>query len=182
MASHDEWRSIIASALDWDQAHAKFDSAVEGLAPELRGKLPDNFPHSVWMLVDHIRRTQHDLLDFCRNPNYEEKLKWPDDYWPTTTAPASEAEWNESIAQIRRDTQSLKEFTETADAAQALVKKLYLYTNNHFSAKSVANAAILKHDLGQSLPGEYPQEFVDRYPDLKGIVKVLPDPLLRTPS
>jgi len=120
MASHDEWRSIIASALDWDQAHAKFDSAVEGLAPELRGKLPDNFPHSVWMLVDHIRRTQHDLLDFCRNPNYEEKLKWPDDYWPTTTAPASDAEWNESIAQIRRDTQSLKEFTETFEQDLAL--------------------------------------------------------------
>ena len=38
MSSHDEWRSIIASALDWDQAHAKFDSAVEGLAPELRAQ------------------------------------------------------------------------------------------------------------------------------------------------
>jgi len=36
--------------------------------------------------------------------------------------------------------------------------------------------------LGQSLDGEYPQEFIERYPDLKGLVKVLPDPLLRTPS
>src|SRR4029077_18464224 len=34
----------------------------------------------------------------------------------------------------------LKEFSETAGAAKRLVKKLYLYTNNHFSAKSVANA------------------------------------------
>jgi uncharacterized damage-inducible protein DinB len=115
MSTHDEWRSIIASALDWEQAHAKFDSAVEGLAPELRGKLPDNFPHSVWMLVDHIRRTQADLLDFCQNANYEETLKWPDDYWPAAPAPASEAEWNASIAQVRRDTQALKEFTETFD-------------------------------------------------------------------
>src|SRR5439155_8497420 len=32
--------------------------------------------------------------------------------------------------------EELKEFTETADAARQLVKKLYLYTNNHFSAKS----------------------------------------------
>src|SRR5262249_21305366 len=32
----------------------------------------------------------------------------------------------------------LREFTETADAARRLVKKAYLYTNNHFSAKSVA--------------------------------------------
>ena len=48
----------------------------------------------------------------------------------------------------------LKEFTETADAARQLVKKLYLYTNNHFSAKSVANAAMIKQQLGQPLDGE----------------------------
>jgi uncharacterized protein YecE (DUF72 family) len=76
----------------------------------------------------------------------------------------------------------LQPFAEAAQEAARGVKKAYLYANNHFSAKSVANAAILKHDLGQTLPGEYPQEFVDRYPDLKGLVKVLPDPLVPTPS
>jgi uncharacterized protein YecE (DUF72 family) len=78
--------------------------------------------------------------------------------------------------------EELRPFAEAADTASRQVKKAYLYTNNHFSAKSVANAAILKHDLGQDLPGEYPQEFVERYPDLKGIVRELPVPLLRTPS
>ena len=52
------------------------------------------------------------------------------------------------------------------------MKKAYLYANNHFSAKSVANAAILKHQLGQPLPGEYPEEFVERYPDLEGAREV----------
>ena len=78
--------------------------------------------------------------------------------------------------------EELQPFAEAAREAAREVKKAYLYANNHFSAKSVANAAILKHDLGQPLPGEYPQEFVDRYPDLNGLVKVLADPLLRTPS
>jgi uncharacterized protein YecE (DUF72 family) len=68
----------------------------------------------------------------------------------------------------------LAPFAETARLASRQVRKAYLYANNHFSAKSVANAAILRHQLGQDLPGEYPQELVDRYPDLKGIVKVLP--------
>jgi uncharacterized protein YecE (DUF72 family) len=68
----------------------------------------------------------------------------------------------------------LEPFAEAADVASRQVKKAYLYANNHFSAKSVANAAILKHQLGQDLPGEYPEEFVERYPDLKGIVKTLP--------
>jgi uncharacterized protein YecE (DUF72 family) len=76
----------------------------------------------------------------------------------------------------------LEPFAEAAKAASREVKKAYLYANNHFSAKSVANAAILKHQLGQPLPGEYPEAFVEEYPDLKGIVKVLEVPLARKPS
>jgi uncharacterized protein YecE (DUF72 family) len=69
----------------------------------------------------------------------------------------------------------LEPFAEAVEGATRRdVKKAYLYANNHFSAKSVANAAILKHQLGQEVPGEYPEEMVDRYPDLKGIVKILP--------
>ena len=68
----------------------------------------------------------------------------------------------------------LRPFAEAAKEASRDVKKAYLYANNHFSAKSVATAATLKHQLGQPLPGEYPEEFVTRYPDLKGLVKILP--------
>ncbi len=74
--------------------------------------------------------------------------------------------------------EELEPFAEAARAASREVKKAYLYANNHFSAKSVVNAAILKHQMGQENGGEYPQEIVDRYPDLQGIVKVLP----RTPA
>jgi uncharacterized protein YecE (DUF72 family) len=70
--------------------------------------------------------------------------------------------------------EELEPFAEAAETAARAVKKAYLYANNHFSAKSVANAAILKHQLGQDLEGEYPEEFVERYPDLKDKVKVLP--------
>jgi uncharacterized protein YecE (DUF72 family) len=70
--------------------------------------------------------------------------------------------------------EELEPFARAADGASRQVKKAYLYANNHFSAKSVANAAILKHQLGQPLSGEYPQEFVEQFPDLEGIVKVLP--------
>src|SRR6266496_1694897 len=68
----------------------------------------------------------------------------------------------------------LREFSETAGAARHLVKKLYLYTNNHFSAKSVANAAMIKRQLGEPVDGTYPPAFLERYPELAGIVKVTP--------
>ena len=78
--------------------------------------------------------------------------------------------------------EELQPFAEAAKEASREVRKAYLYANNHFSAKSVADAAILKHELGQPLPGEYPREFVERFPDLKGAVRILGDSLLHKPS
>ena len=68
--------------------------------------------------------------------------------------------------------EELKEFAEDAGAAKELVKKSYLYTNNHFAAKSVVNAVMLKAQLGEPIDGEYPPEVVDRYPELKDVVTV----------
>ena len=65
----------------------------------------------------------------------------------------------------------LREFSETAAAAKELVKKVYLYTNNHFAAKSVVNAVMLKAQLGEQIEGEYPPAIVERYPELSDLVK-----------
>jgi len=82
--------------------------------------------------------------------------------------------WRHGATEDRYDylysADELKEFSGTADAARTLVKKLYLYTNNHFSAKSVANAAMIKKQLGQPVEGTYPEEFISRYPDVAGTV------------
>ena len=68
----------------------------------------------------------------------------------------------------------LKEFSETAAAAKTLVRKAYLYTNNYFAAQSVVNAVMLKAQLGEPIEGEYPQELVERYPELAGLVVPAP--------
>jgi uncharacterized protein YecE (DUF72 family) len=75
----------------------------------------------------------------------------------------------------------LKPIAAAVRDAGRTARKAYVYMNNHFAAKAVANAAILKHQLGQDLPGEYPPGLVDRYPALAGIVRVS-SPLLRRSS
>jgi uncharacterized protein YecE (DUF72 family) len=70
----------------------------------------------------------------------------------------------------------LREFSDVAGAAKTLVKKSYLYTNNHFSAKSVVNAVMLKAQLGEPIEGEYPPELVERYPEIAGLVSTSPRP------
>jgi len=82
--------------------------------------------------------------------------------------------WDHGAAEDRYDylysATELAPFAEAAQAASAAGRKVVLYLNNHFSSKSVANAAVLRHQLGQSVPGDYPREMIDRYPDLAGIV------------
>ena len=51
-----------------------------------------------------------------------------------------------------------------------LVKKVRLYTNNHFAAKSVVNAVMLKAQLGEPIEGEYPRALVERYPEIRDLV------------
>ena len=84
--------------------------------------------------------------------------------------------WRHDTADDRYDylysRDELTPFAETADAARRLVRKMYLYMNNHYSAKAVANAAMLRNQLGIPVPGEYPPEFIERYPELAGIVTV----------
>ncbi len=102
-----EYRAQIAKSLDWQEAHARFEAAVEGISGALRGATPAGLAHSPWQLLEHIRLTQHDILDFCRNPSYEEPT-WPDDYWPRSAAPPSERAWQESIEGYRTDRDALQ--------------------------------------------------------------------------
>jgi hypothetical protein len=105
--SDSSLRAQLVKLLDWEDAHVSFDAAVESVPPKLRGAAPAGLPYSPWQLIEHLRITQHDILDFCRNPDYRE-LHWPDDYWPRSAAPPKPADWDESIAQFRRDRAALQ--------------------------------------------------------------------------
>ena len=111
MASSDPLRQHLMRLLNWQDAHVNLDEAVEGLPPDLRGRRPPGVAHSPWELIEHMRLAQHDILDFCRNPDYR-KLKWPDDYWPSDAAPESPEAWNESLAAFGDDRAALCRLAE----------------------------------------------------------------------
>ena len=104
-------RSHLARLLTWSDAHAPFEKAVEALPPALQGVRPTGAPYSPWQLLEHLRLTQFDILDFCRNPAYEEQA-WPDDYWPESPEPPSAQAWDESVAEFLRDRAELVRLAE----------------------------------------------------------------------
>lgn len=107
MADDDALREQLARLLDWQDAHASLERAVERLAPGQRGARPPGLPHSPWELLEHIRLTQRDILDFCRDPAYVEPT-WPDDYWPADAVPPDAAAWDRSVAAWREDRRALE--------------------------------------------------------------------------
>jgi hypothetical protein len=56
-------REHILFLLDGGGAHAKFSDAVADMPADLRGKKPGKLPHSAWMLLDHLRLAQWDILE-----------------------------------------------------------------------------------------------------------------------
>jgi uncharacterized damage-inducible protein DinB len=106
-------RDHLARLLDWEEARVGFDAAVADVPARMRGTQPPGLPHSLWQLVEHIRITQHDILDFCRNKNYEE-MTWPDDYWPASAAPPSDAAWKKSLSRVRADRKALQQLARRA--------------------------------------------------------------------
>ena len=89
-------------------AHAKFDDAVADLPDDLRGKKVEGLPYTFWMVLEHMRIAQWDILDFSVNPKYK-AMKWPDGYWPKTKAPPSAAAWNNSIKEFKKDLKAMQD-------------------------------------------------------------------------
>ena len=83
-------------------AHTTFEQAAANISLKNAGIKPDNLPYNIWMLAEHIRITQADILDFSINSNYKE-LKWPDEYWSKDESPKDENEWQNCLDQILHD-------------------------------------------------------------------------------
>jgi hypothetical protein len=105
----EELRRQLAALLDGGQAHAKFEDAVADFPAALRGVVPDGLPYSAWQIVEHIRITQLDILNFSAPPTggYH-GLKWPEEYWPKDTAPATSEAWDRSVAAVEADREKFK--------------------------------------------------------------------------
>ena len=105
----------LVRALDWEDAHATFDRAIDGLADDLRGARPAGFEHSAWQLLEHLRLAQEDILDFCVNDRYEHTRAWPEDYWPRDPTPPDAEAWTNSVEAFRRDRERMKRLAREVD-------------------------------------------------------------------
>jgi DinB superfamily len=112
-----ELRKQILALLRGGQAHATFDEAVKTFPAEHRATVPPNLPYSAWQLLEHLRISQRDILNFSAPPTggYH-PLQWPEEYWPKSPEPPSAHAWDASIATIRKDLEHFEALITKSDS------------------------------------------------------------------
>ena len=119
MKELEELRGLLARLLDWEDAHVGFDAVIAGIPPKLRGTQPEGLPYSAWQLLEHMRLTQRDILDFCRDPGYVEPRSMAA-YWPASAAPPSPEAWDRSVAAFRADREAIQKIAREGDLLSAV--------------------------------------------------------------
>lgn len=101
-------RDFLLGLLGGAGAHARFEEAIADFPESAINGRPPNVPYTPWHLLEHIRRTQRDILDYIRDPEYHEPI-WPRDYWPAHGATATPEAMAETVAGFRADQAALRE-------------------------------------------------------------------------
>ncbi len=99
-------RDQLVGLLRGGDAHMPFAAAVADFPDALINARPPNVDYTFWHLLEHLRITQADILDYVTNADYDER-EWPTEYWPAREARATKADWDESVAAFQRDLDAL---------------------------------------------------------------------------
>ena len=105
-------RAEVVALLRGGHAHTPTATVLDGIPFERVNERIDGLPYSIWELVYHIWFSQHDILVFTLNPDYEPH-DWPDDYWPT--ADATPEAWADTTQAFHSDLDRLVELVEDTD-------------------------------------------------------------------
>jgi hypothetical protein len=100
-------REQLAQLLTHSHAHLSFEEMVAEYPMEQINTLFPNGTYSAWHLLEHLRMSQWDILDFIRNPHYHERA-WPEEYWPMRDQQATPDDWRRTIQAFQADEQALR--------------------------------------------------------------------------
>jgi hypothetical protein len=135
-------------------AHMPLDEAVADFPMDRINDVFPNGTYSAWALLEHIRITQWDILDFMRNEHYVH-LEWPRDYWPSVDFTAATEDWQKTLAAFQRDRQELVDIVRSPDTSlyaripwgegQTVMREVMVVTDHN--AYHVGEFAIMRQTM-----------------------------------
>lgn len=150
-----EIRARLVELLGRGNSHMAFDDAVKDFPLDRINDTAPNVPYSPWYLLEHMRLTQRDILDYIEQVDYQ-KRTWPDDSWPRPGTTADENAWNETIRQFHEDlaslinivsdeSQNLEATVPSNDQHTILREIITVASHNHYH---IGEFAILRQVMG----------------------------------
>lgn len=104
----DPLRDQLIRLLDGVDAHMPFEDAVADFPNDGINRRPPNVDYTPWHLVEHLRLTQWDILEYVRNPAWVSP-DWPLGYWPSPDATATPEQFAASVAGFLADRAALRD-------------------------------------------------------------------------
>ncbi|MDQ2965674.1 MAG: DinB family protein [Chloroflexota bacterium] len=153
-------RKNLVALLAGIEAHMTFEEAVAEFPDEaINGRAP-NVTYTPWQLLEHIRMTQQDILDYVVNPSYVER-PWPVGYWPDPDATATPAQFAETIRRCIADRDALTDLVKDRardllaiipnSPGHTLLREVRIAADH--TAYHVGEFAILRQVMGTWPPG-----------------------------
>src|SRR5580765_1265719 len=106
MTNDKSLRENLLELLKGGGAHLDFDATIKDMPADLQGKRPNGGAHTPWELLEHLRITQWDILEFSRNAQHRSP-DFPEGYWPKEAAPPSDKAWDKSVATFRAELKAM---------------------------------------------------------------------------
>ena len=125
--SHDNLKTDLLEFLGSHPAHVDAKKAFQNLKPENRHKKVENFSHTIWEELEHLRIAQEDILRYMLRPDWKSP-QWPEGYWPLEKENISDEEWDNSLKGFFADLEEVQEFVTNSKID--LTEKIP-HTKNH---------------------------------------------------
>ena len=113
MSTSDDLREQILNSFR-GATDRNFEESVKDFPAASMNVRPPNVDYTPWELLEHVRISQFDILEYVRNPKYESP-PWPTGYWPAKGATATPAQWAASIDAFRADRRALEALAADAN-------------------------------------------------------------------
>lgn len=114
MATPDNLREQVLSTFR-GATERRFEEAVKDFPADFMNVRPPNVDYTPWQLLEHLRMSQLDILEYVRNPSYTSP-PWPGGYWPAGDARADASQWASSVEQFRADRAAFAALAADANA------------------------------------------------------------------
>jgi hypothetical protein len=103
----DAVREQLLELLDGVGAHMTFEDAVAEFPDDAINRRPPSVSYTPWHILEHLRLTQYDILEYVRNPDWVSP-PWPIGYWPAPDAVATPEEFAATIQAFLSDRAALR--------------------------------------------------------------------------